>query len=360
MTRRRPASQIRNPQSPIRNAFTLIELLVSIAILALLTGLTLKGVSKFRQAGWSTDTTNQIMTIGNAIQAYHSTFNANPGPIPNRTVGATVPNASYGITFPGVENNVSPTQFDPGGAADIRGLTGSENLVLGLFGGLKFDPTVPGIIYDPGLVGQGPSSLNPLSPKKSGAFLDAQNQLSWRSVNNRKTGKYQDDAAQATDTVIPELVDRFPQGMPILYLRADRGAAWNASLVANPSAQINNVITDDSNANPAQNVAQYHRNHIKGYVDSNIGESKKAIAGNSTHGLRTVTVVDAPLDGPGPYANAYQYFVNHDVSTQGQAGVIGSGHVARKKDDYILISPGVDRIYGTKDDITNFGSVIGN
>jgi hypothetical protein len=31
--------------------------------------------------------------------------------------------------------------------------------------------------------------------------------------------------------------------------------------------------------------------------------------------------------------------------------------VAREKDKYILISAGPDRVYGTDDDITNFGSV---
>jgi hypothetical protein len=30
---------------------------------------------------------------------------------------------------------------------------------------------------------------------------------------------------------------------------------------------------------------------------------------------------------------------------------------ARKKDEYILISAGPDRVYGTPDDITNFGQV---
>ena len=30
----------------------------------------------------------------------------------------------------------------------------------------------------------------------------------------------------------------------------------------------------------------------------------------------------------------------------------------RQKDSYILISPGADRVYGTADDITNFGDVL--
>jgi prepilin-type N-terminal cleavage/methylation domain-containing protein len=345
-------------------AFTLVELLVSISILAILISLTVMGISKFRKAAWATDTQNELMTIQNAIQAYHSTFNALPGPLPNRTVGATTANVSQGVTFPDVQapSGSASQQFDVSGFNDLAKVTGSENLVLGLMGGLvNVGAAAAGnpIVYDPSYVGQGPMSLNSLSPKKYGAFLDNQNLLDWRTTDKGKTGKYQDDIGTANDTLVPELVDRFPQGMPILYLRADKGAAWNTSLAASPTSQINNIITDDSNGTPSNNVAQYHLSHIKGYTGANppIGESKTAVNGSTTHGLTTVTVDTNPLTGPGPYTNAYPYFVNSAVSTRDQSGKPGSGQVARKKDDYILISPGMDRIYGTKDDITNFGSV---
>jgi hypothetical protein len=56
-----------------------------------------------------------------------------------------------------------------------------------------------------------------------------------------------------------------------------------------------------------------------------------------------------------PY-DAYAYFTNYalPVPTQANPGIIPT---PRQKDRYIIISAGKDRVYGTDDDITNFGSV---
>ena len=56
------------------------------------------------------------------------------------------------------------------------------------------------------------------------------------------------------------------------------------------------------------------------------------------------------MTGPGtntyyvPY-DAYPYFENPSMP-----------NTPRQKDGYVLISAGTDRVYGTPDDITNFGS----
>jgi prepilin-type N-terminal cleavage/methylation domain-containing protein len=343
------------------SAFTLIELLVAIAILALLAGLTVKGVRKMREAAYATDTTNELMTIQNAIQNYHSTYNAYPGPLPNRSVGAATANIGWGISFPTVKSS-NTAQFDTTGATDLAKLTGTENLVLGLFGGLRFDSATNTVIYDPASVGQGPVSLNQLSPGGNhGAYLENQSLLSWHDVSGKKSGKYTDDAGQANDTIVPELVDRFPQGMPILYLRSDKGAVWNSALSSPPDAHNNNIITDDKGGggDPTQNVGQFHLSHITGYTAAtpSIGENRKPIAGKTDHGLKSVDLTKT-ITGDGPY-DAYPYLFNPSVSTQSPAATPHSGDVARKKDELILISPGPDRIYGTKDDITSFGSVTG-
>ena len=68
------------------------------------------------------------------------------------------------------------------------------------------------------------------------------------------------------------------------------------------------------------------------------------MGGNIYHGLRTVTWTATPsLGSQFPY-DAYPY-------------LIGSSGTVRQKDSYILISAGADRIYGTADDIVNFGTV---
>jgi len=68
------------------------------------------------------------------------------------------------------------------------------------------------------------------------------------------------------------------------------------------------------------------------------------------HGLRSVGVART-LDKSDvtnyqyPY-DAYPYFQSPE-----------SPNTARNKDGFILISAGKDRVYGTNDDITNFGPV---
>jgi hypothetical protein len=178
-----------------------------------------------------------------------------------------------------------------------------------------------------------------------------------------KTGRYRDEDAFADDTIIPEFVDRFADGMPILYLRARVGANSGGN-----SAADNPIITDLSTTN---RTGQYDLSQIIAYtgayseagnvctLDSgsppagaalSIGVGKKISKTDYTtaptkgfyHGLRTVTV-PAPATPPYPF-DAYWYFTS------------SSGSV-RQKDGYILISAGADRVYGTQDDICSFGNV---
>ena len=77
------------------------------------------------------------------------------------------------------------------------------------------------------------------------------------------------------------------------------------------------------------------------------------------HGLRNVDTmaVLGPVSDPNydyPY-DAYPYLRNPQLS--GPQNSNTATQVPREKDKYILISAGPDRIYGTNDDITNFGSV---
>jgi hypothetical protein len=54
-----------------------------------------------------------------------------------------------------------------------------------------------------------------------------------------------------------------------------------------------------------------------------------------------------------PY-DAFPYLTNHSFPVPPPASVVPT---PRQKDRYIIISAGKDRVYGTDDDITNFGSV---
>ncbi|HZZ43434.1 MAG TPA: prepilin-type N-terminal cleavage/methylation domain-containing protein [Tepidisphaeraceae bacterium] len=370
-----------------RTGFTLVELLVTIAIIALLIGLAFKGVRSFREAAWKADTQNELNTIAASIQTYYSQFHAFPGPLPTGDVGP-VPVLTNPIA---VVSGASAVGFDTTSQTTLKNITASENLVLGLFGGLQNISTTatPTIQYDPRLVGSGAKGLNYQNPKQYSAFLDDQKLLSWKTYTNGKSGHYSDDASEASDSIIPELVDRFPQAMPILYLRANAGAQVAAPF----TAASNNVITQYSYV-PAthQYVGQYQVEQVIGYTGGYtgtwpslstaagtlppsasyhyIGEQRHLLKGdhyalngsnittpaNPYHGLSTVKITATMTKGDTkfqyPY-DSYPYFQNSTLSTP-------TLDVPRQKDGFILISPGADRIYGTEDDITSFGSVGGD
>jgi type II secretory pathway pseudopilin PulG len=103
-----------------------------------------------------------------------------------------------------------------------------------------------------------------------------------------------DEPNYGDDTDVPEYVDGFPDAKPILYVRAHLGGALTAD--------------------------QYPPDDF-GY----------GFAGK--------------LGGANPFATIDAYLGDPSFTNQ-----------PRQKDQYVLISAGSDGIYGTKDDITNFGT----
>ena len=80
------------------------------------------------------------------------------------------------------------------------------------------------------------------------------------------------------------------------------------------------------------------------------------------HGLTAISP-ESPITNSGPNQDQYQYPLqafaylrNHALS--GGPEPFTAPNIARNKDSFILISAGTDRIYGTADDITNFGDVL--
>src|SRR5436190_1104043 len=120
-----------------RLGFTLVELLVVIGIIAILLGILIPVVGKVRVHAQAADTKNLIAQITGAIERYHNDFNAYPGPVPNDQI--RVNSSSLPTTVAPFMANTPGIYIKNAGGPINNKLTGTENLVLGLMGGLYVD-----------------------------------------------------------------------------------------------------------------------------------------------------------------------------------------------------------------------------
>lgn len=343
-TRRHPHRRCRRRHAR-SHGFTLIELLVVLGIILVLVGILIPTVKTISGRAQETTVRAQIASLDAAIMRYQQDFTAYPGPLAR---GALGPNGT-----PGISDAPAPN----GGGQPLTNVTGAENLALGLLGGLK--PVGTAIQFDKTVMGRGPRGLNPANPKGYNAYIEGL-QLS--------EGLYKDGAGAAMDSVIPEILDKFGSPMPILYLRAQTGARGVVSFEGQDGG--NAVFT------PAA-PTQYDIREIIGYTQSNNGQSigegktiRRDAYVNFTpapsdselpHGLKSVDSSKkldktAGTDYTYPY-DAFPYFQNRAIPPTVTTNPNGTG-TPRNKNKYILISAGADRVYGTSDDITNFGSVL--
>jgi len=294
----------------------MIELLVVIGIIVLLLAILLPVVSQVRMKAFVAQTEAEMQRIMGGIQAYYHDHNAYPGPLPDaQLAGGSSPKPS---AFSGT---VSGT------------VTSSENCVLGLLGFLSKRPDAPatadaqfmgvpqppsgGTAYTPGDV----SNLNSSRPKtfhyidyvpeeisQNGfAYGMAGTQRATDSVSTDTKTPNSPKAEVINDSNVPEFLDHIPDAMPILYMRAQVGAT---GLIVSTNA----AVTPACPYNFAQLAA---------------------------YGFTNVSAIDFQYAPPDPATSPLlKYFENPAIAGQ-----------ARGKDGFILISAGVDRMYGTKDDI---------
>lgn len=350
------------PRRGEKPAFTLIELLVVIGIITLLVALLIPMAARVRGSVQITNTQAQLASLGAAIEQYYGDYRAYPGPLGNDQIRKT------GATGAGW----APSAFASGFACinadgfestlDVTKITMSENLVLGLLGGLRADSPSAGtfrLVYDPSAVGRGPLSVNPASPKPGKAYMEPVN-LSWKDQNGKKSGKYDDEGGAADDTIIPEFLDRFSSPMPVLYLRARVAAPGIVGDVAATANDIKQYDIGQVVAYTGPTGGKYigtDKRTPDGMLSSG-AERTAWESGGRPHGLNSLgTGVLQSFTGTPPPTPPYNLsvYLSNPTSTQNVVDrVTGS---PRKKDQYILISAGRDRVYGTNDDITNFGPV---
>jgi prepilin-type N-terminal cleavage/methylation domain-containing protein len=342
---------IRQPRLRTPRGFTLVELLVVISIIVILIGILIPVIGGVRKSAYVANTKALIAQLTAQIDSYHNDFRGYPGPIPNTQLRGFSAN---NITF------LAPAAPSRDGAK----ITMAENLYLGLMGGLQ--PVTPqpaagpAFEYDDKIAGQGPRWLGPGTPRKVHPYGDNANiTQGTRAAATAPVGDYSDAVADCDDSDVPEFLDRIPTPMPFLYLRARTSATDVVS--ATPAAT--------TPANGPSVLAQYDLTQVSPYTSERsagagfIGESKSddgepRVPNTSPfykHGF-TSDPADAPLNtattAPGqPYPYNIYAALRHPTLTSG-----AGAPVAKQKDGYILISPGLDRVYGTKDDITNFGT----
>jgi len=310
----------------MRRGFTLTEILVSLAIIIILAGILLPMGIKSWNAARRAQTTAIIHALSVAIDQYKADHGAYPGPLHDHQVHRNAAQ-SPAPPAPATINTVAAAGWDSANV-DLGLTTMSENLALGLFGGLRWDTTDSEVKFDPNEIGQGPSNLTPRNYKRRyPAYLDGK-YLSVNSETGTKTG----DLPDFDDTLIPEILDR--EKMPILYLRAK--VTSDVPLTATGYGNgYNGVVTNNTNdANGGFRYGRFDISQIIGYT---------GVTG-LTHGLKTVSTA-ATLSATTPN-DAFPY-LQHSVDK-----------TRARENTYILISAGADRVYGTKDDICSFGDVI--
>lgn len=188
--------QLLPPGRDRRHAFTLVELLVTIGIITVLLAILVPVVSHVRINAQTTASQALIQRIAVAINNYHNDFRGYPGALPNSA-------------FPG----------------NIR--TQTEDMVVALLGGLT--PNGGAGVYDPGFLGTGTVSFNPVAPGKKSPYLDKKVEELSPNLNAR-LGDASQSLPQLTyitaDTNLPEFLDLYSQEerRPILYMRANAGA----------------------------------------------------------------------------------------------------------------------------------------
>jgi prepilin-type N-terminal cleavage/methylation domain-containing protein len=341
-----PAASRRRP------AFTLAEMLIVIGIIALLAAILVPTVSGVRKTAKRTQSQARLAAIAAACHNYYNDFKAYPGPLRNdQVVGGNPPKPTAGVKITILRRDGSPFNFEGGENVTPNLVTQSENLVLGLMGGLTANLKQSGSTadlqsfkYERSAVGAGPQSLTavPEQRKSYSAYLSQPDWLygsaSSRAASDLKKGGA--GSAPGKDyacTGIPEFVDA--DGIPILYLRARAGAPVMSPVGGNPAqAGVS-----------ANNDLQYNYTHLQPYAGNSTGngigdfkKQKKDGTGKAVYqGSQLVYDPYTPAD-----------FVNYLKSPNSDASpTIKNPSQPRGKDAFILISAGTDGFYGTEDDI---------
>lgn len=277
-----------------RSAFTLVEMLVVIGIIVILIAILIPVVGKVQEQARITRTKNTMMGISNAIQLYYNDQKAYPGVLPNSAFAS------------GVASGMTPA------------ITMTENMVLAMCGGFDTGWATPSYKFDN--VGQGPliQSSNALRQKRLTPFIDpAPGQLTPNRAGSGNdwgaAGQTSPPGASVQDTQVPEFMDNFQEQRPIIYMRANVGAA----------GVVGTGTTFQYD--PAWMLPYYSATQLT--QPFNLTDFPSRTVYNSAGGGTTISGRDS-------------YFNHASIA-----------NTPKGQNAFILISAGPDGMFGTKDDV---------
>jgi Tfp pilus assembly protein PilE len=398
----------------------LIELLVVVGIIAILIATVITVVAKVRRAAYGAATSAQLSAISSAIQQYYGDFKAYPGPLANNQLGMAY-GPSGAINYASAQGSqLTAIKGITIGTTQLQHITGAQNLVLGLLGGLEYNvtqyPSAP-FYYNPldifpdgshpGPVGASNLSGNANNARRQISYIQVkQGDISLPSMSfNGGTGASFADAANRSpsDAPIPVFLDKYPDPMPIIYIRTN--PSGQAIVGIRNSTTINgssNLYDDSQSAQNATQIAetpQYDLCQILDYTLPNPNNPVPAslstlgftggffgvnyssltpyhgLQGLGDPGLNTGTTVDSigttMVSTQAFYRNGYANkgqnavayfrdptFVANQSSSYNPLASNTHAGVPREKDGFLLITSGPDRAYGTTDDIIFPGTLL--
>lgn len=345
-----PSQSQLHPTNQKRTGFTLIEVLVVVSIIAILMAILIPALAAAKKRGRYADNKSFLSGIADAIETYEQTFNDYPAP---PAVGLT--NTAASKSMSGTQAlllALSYTWYDTTDAKDTSYITAMNGATKVAIPGTNLvvdtlRPTGPRDhgnqtaagdykIYAPFFV-PGPHDLPAMVPVTAPAVP-----TKWYP------GGVNGMSASPAEFAFPTIIDHYPTPMPILYFRVTPGVTGTVTFDkdGNPSLASGDtpIVADDPSTGV---IGMIYREDCIEYTES--GGMDATGNGACRPQCPVVPAAVPPVYSPISALNktAPVADLNLTVLLTG----VAKSQVVKGHGNFVLISAGEDRLYGTADDI---------